>query len=301
MTPPTAWAHKGDVVEEWIDLHFFRPLGARVVRWAAPRRVSADQLTVVSLVLGLAAGHLFFYRSPALNVLGLLLFVVSDVFDSADGQLARLRGSSTRFGRQLDGISDNLRFINLYLHLIARLIVARLMPWPAAAALGLLAGYSHSLQSGVADWLRQCWLEITGGGGELDLPEDLADRTPETGTERVTLALYRGYIGRLAAWCPRATAAVRALRSGTAPAGLRTAWRLRQAGSVARSALIAQNVRFLVLGLTVCLGWTPGFFWVTVGPLNLALVWVLVLHERVAGGLLAAGTPPARLAVAGEG
>jgi len=66
--------------------------------------------------------------------MGFVLFIVSDVFDSADGQLARLRGTSTRFGRIIDGLSDNARFLNLYAHLLARLVDAG---WVPAAAVAL--------------------------------------------------------------------------------------------------------------------------------------------------------------------
>ena len=113
MKPQNALAGKGEVVEEWIDLHFFRPLGFRLANALRPTRVSPDQVTMVSLVVGLLAGHLMVYASPALNAAGVILFLISDVFDSADGQLARMRESSTRFGRILDGVADNLRFINL--------------------------------------------------------------------------------------------------------------------------------------------------------------------------------------------
>ncbi len=291
MTPPTALAHKGEMVEEWIDLHFFRPLGMRVVRALTPTGVSADQVTVAALLVGLAAGHLFLYRSLVLNALGLALFIVSDVLDSADGQLARLRGSSTRFGRILDGISDNARFVNLYLHLTARLYLAHAMPLPALLLLVGTAGYSHSLQSGVADFLRQAYSFLTGGGGTLDLPEDLADEAAPGRLARLELAIYSGYVARQARWCPRSVAAARAVRRGEAPPEFAAAWRERQAGPVTRCALIAQNVRFLLLAVTACVGWPQGFLWLTLGPLNLALVWVLWSHERTAVGLLRA---PAR-------
>ena len=152
--PPTSLAHKGDAVEEWIDIHFFRPVGLRVVRVLEPTRISADQVTVASLVIGLLAGHLFLYRNPVVNAAGLGLFIASDILDSADGQLARSRGSSTRFGRILDGISDNARFVNLYAHLLVRLLLAHAMAPLGAVALTLAAGVSHSLQAGVADFIR---------------------------------------------------------------------------------------------------------------------------------------------------
>src|SRR5213592_1484511 len=114
VKPRNDLSDKGRAVEEWLDLRFFRPVGIRIARALYPTGISPDQVTLWSLLIGLVAGH---------------LFVVSDVFDSADGQLARLRGTSTRFGRALDGISDNLRFVNLYFHLMYRLTHAGVW-WP---------------------------------------------------------------------------------------------------------------------------------------------------------------------------
>ena len=292
--PPTGLAHKGDVVEEWIDLHFFRPLGMRVVRALAPTRISADQVTIAALAIGLLAGHLFLYQSWILNATGLALFIVSDVLDSADGQLARLRESSTRFGRILDGISDNARFVNLYAHLLVRLLLAHAMAPLGAVALTLAAGVSHSLQSGVADFIRQVYLYIAAGSGELDLPEDLPARAA-TPLANLGLTIYRSYITRQARWCARSTALVRILRRDGAVAVLAAEWADRQARTVRRGALIAQNVRFLLLAVTACLGWPEGFLWVTVGPLNLALVWVLWSHERSAAQLGRLATPASEL------
>src|SRR5437899_3123313 len=101
MKPHNALAHKGEAVEERTDVHFFRPLGLRVARALEPTGVSADQVTLWCLVVGIVAGHLMAYQSEALNLTGVALFIVSDILDSADGQLARMRKTSTRFGRAL--------------------------------------------------------------------------------------------------------------------------------------------------------------------------------------------------------
>jgi hypothetical protein len=299
VTPPTDLAPKGDVVEEWVDLRFFRPLGMRLARRLAPTGISADQVTLTALLLGLVAGHLFVYRSLAVNAVGLGLFLVSDAFDSADGQLARIRGTSTRFGRILDGIADNLRFANLYAHLLIRLLLSHALPPAATILLVVSAGYSHSVQSAVADFLRQVYLFLTVRGGELDLPEDLARERPATPAARIELAIYAAYVGRQTWWCARSTALVRAVRAGINYSRLPSRWRDLQAGPVARSALIAQNIRFLLLAVTACVGWPAGFFWLTLGPLNLALVWVLWSHERGAVRLARAPQPAAGLVVAG--
>jgi hypothetical protein len=300
VTPPTGLAHKGDAVEEWADLRFFRPAGLRLARAFSPTAVTADQVTVVSLVLGLLAGHLFLYRDFWLNAAGLTLFVVSDIFDSADGQLARLRGTSTRFGRMLDGISDNLRFVNLYVHLLVRLLLARGMSPAGAVLLVVAAGYSHSLQSAVADFLRQVYLFIVGLNNELDLPEDLDAEKPATSLARLELAIYAAYVRKQARWCARSAQLVRAVRTGAMPSRLPSRWRDAQAGPIARCALIGQNIRFLLLAVTACVGWPAGFFWLTLGPLNLALASVLWSHERRATRLARLPAAAAKLVVAGQ-
>ena len=81
MKPPNALAAKGEVVEEWIDLRFFRPLGFWIANALRSTRASPDQVTIASLAIGLVAGHLMFYASPTLNAIGVALFDLSDVLD----------------------------------------------------------------------------------------------------------------------------------------------------------------------------------------------------------------------------
>lgn len=290
MKPPNAFAAKGEVVEEWIDVHFFRPLGFRIARRLLPTRVSADQVTAASLVIGLVAGHLFVYNSARLNALGVLLFIVSDIFDSADGQLARSRGTSTRFGRILDGVSDNVRFINLYVHLIVRLALAG-WGWPGLL-LGLVAGVSHSFQSSAVDFIRQAYLQIGAGeGSELELPETLSRRPPGTGPwQRLGAALYASYVRRQAWLLSRTANLVRAV-GPTPPDTFRLEYRERMAGIVVQCAWVAQNVRFLLLAMTATRGWPMGFFWITIVPMNLVLLALITVQEARAASLLHALEP----------
>src|SRR5207245_1230107 len=162
VKPPNDLSDKGHAVEEWLDLRFFRPIGIRIARALYPTGISPDQVTLWSLLIGLVAGHLFVYQDRWIDVIGFVLFIVSDVFDSADGQLARLRGSSTRFGRALDGISDNLRFVNLYFHLMYRLIHGGVW-WPGAALLVACAGLAHTFQRAGVGFVRNAFLYVGSG------------------------------------------------------------------------------------------------------------------------------------------
>lgn len=93
-------------VEEPIDVWVHRPPAYVLARVLLPTPVSPNLVTVGSILLGCAAGFAIFgsfrFHLPAA---GLLIFS-SAVLDCCDGQLARLRKSSSAFGRMLDGVAD---------------------------------------------------------------------------------------------------------------------------------------------------------------------------------------------------
>jgi len=289
VKPPNDLSHKGRSVEEWVDLHFFRPIGIRIARALQPTGISADQVTLWSLVIGLVAGHLFAYRDHWTNLIGFGLFIVSDVFDSADGQLARLRGTSTRFGRALDGINDNLRFVNLYFHLMYRLISTGFW-WPGACLLVAAAGLAHTFQSAAIDFVRNAYLYIgVGGRGELDLPEDLDPSPRGSWLQRFGASVYRDYVVRQVQLFPRSVKLIRAVRQGGVSPQFRTQYRARQDAVLPLCAWLGQNIRFAVLGVAGVFGRPSAFLWTEAVWMSLLLVVLLWMHEWNAtalGGLL---------------
>jgi phosphatidylglycerophosphate synthase len=272
------YADKGPVVEEWADRRFFRPVGWRIARALAPTRVSADAVTLASLLLGVLAGHLFWYASATINAEGVGLFLISDILDSADGQLARLHGTSSRMGRLLDGVADSARFLSLYGHLAARLFVSG-WGW-LGVALALAALVSHSYQAAAADFIRQAYLFFAvGKGSELDTPGAMpVQRTSRW--SRLAGWIYSDYVRRQAWLFPRTTALAQSFSGGSVPASVRVPWAARQRRVVAGCPWIAQNIRFALLALVVVPGWPAAFCWITIGPLNLVLVALVLMHEQ---------------------
>jgi phosphatidylglycerophosphate synthase len=68
--------------------------------------VSPNAITFASIFAGVFSGVAMVWEFPHhLVVAGVALFL-SAVLDCADGQLARLRGTSSIFGRMLDGVAD---------------------------------------------------------------------------------------------------------------------------------------------------------------------------------------------------
>ena len=288
MKPPNDLSHKGAAVEEWVDLRFFRPIGIRIARALEPTGISADQVTLWCILIGLVAGHLFLYRDPWVNAIGFVLFIVSDIFDSADGQLARLRGTSTRFGRTLDGIGDHLRFLNLYVHLGIRLTLAG-WHWHGLLLVAL-AGLSHSLQSMAADFIRNAYVTIgEGSAGELDLPEDLAPAGGGTLLKRLVARVYANYVQRQTLLFPRTVDLLRQLRRGHIAPSFRAAYRERQQPLLPLCSGLGQNIRFALLGFAGIAGHPSAYLWTEALAMNLLLFVVLLpSHETNSGALSSA-------------
>lgn len=284
---------KGPLVEEWLDLRFFRPTGFAVARCARRLGLTADHVTMLCLAIGLAGGNLLIYRDARLNWLGVVLLVTSDIFDSADGQLARMTGTSTRLGRVLDGFSDGLRFANVYVSFTIHAILMG-AGWPIVA-LGAAALFMHSVQASAADFIRQAYL-LYGAGrhAELDVPETL--NTP-TGSpwRRFAQARYNDWVRMQARLFPRTTALARELGPSTTPPALfRFGYEALQGPWVRECWWIGQNIRFFLIALGVAYG-AASFFWLTLLLPTPLLIWIVQGHERNAVALLAEASPSGNL------
>jgi phosphatidylglycerophosphate synthase len=159
--------YKAREVEETLDIWFYRPLGYVLARVAFRLGLTPNAVTLIGMVLGIVAGHLFYYRGPAPALIGAALLVTAETLDSADGQLARMSGRFSDIGRILDGLASNLVFVSIYIHLALRLAPA----WGIGTAVAavLVSGASHSVQCAVADFYRNALLSMVGAGrAELD-------------------------------------------------------------------------------------------------------------------------------------
>jgi len=93
-------------VEEPIDVWVHRPPAYVLAKVLLPTPISPNLVTIGSILAAFAAGACIFANFPwHLPLAGALIFS-SAVLDCCDGQLARLRKSSSAFGRMLDGVAD---------------------------------------------------------------------------------------------------------------------------------------------------------------------------------------------------
>lgn len=95
-------------VEEPVDLYVHRPLAYLIARSLLNTPVSPNLITLLSLGVGLGGAYLILAPIPHHFQWAALCTFVATVLDCADGQLARLRKTSSVIGRMLDGTTDVL-------------------------------------------------------------------------------------------------------------------------------------------------------------------------------------------------
>ena len=94
--------------EGFMSRHFERKVSLAVSRLLAATRVTPNEMTLVSVAIGLGGAFFFLSPRPALQTAGALLFLLHSILDGCDGELARLKFQESRFGGILDFWGDNV-------------------------------------------------------------------------------------------------------------------------------------------------------------------------------------------------
>jgi len=167
---------KSNDTEEWLDVHFTRPIGLFFALIWKRLGVHPNVITVISIFLGIGSAYMFYFTYLQHNIYGVILLVFANFCDSTDGQLARLTNKKTLVGRVLDGFAGDVWFFCIYfavcLRMQVQLIPGTSMQWGIWIwVLGFLSGIlCHSPQSSLSDYYRQIHLFFLKGkaGSELD-------------------------------------------------------------------------------------------------------------------------------------
>ena len=139
-------------------------LWALVFRWL---HIHPITVTLLSIVIGAAAGYFFWFDSLKMNLIGMLLLIWANWYDCADGQLARMTDQKTLIGRILDGFGGDVWFLSIYVCLSLRMTPDwGIWIWLLCSWAGF---HCHSTQSAVADYYRNVHMWVLQGdeGSEL--------------------------------------------------------------------------------------------------------------------------------------
>ncbi|MDR1556706.1 MAG: CDP-alcohol phosphatidyltransferase family protein [Tannerellaceae bacterium] len=273
--------------EEFIDIHFYRPLGYGWARLFRKLHVSPNTVTVIAIILGIGAGVCFYFSNLLVNIAGMLLLIWANTYDSADGQLARMTGKTSPLGRMLDGFCGDAWFFTIY-----AAICLRLTPqWGAGIwLLGAVAGYCHTRQASLADYYRNVHLLFLNGkaGSELSDTAALKEEFKKLRWKK-DFILKSGYIlyinytrgqEKQTPQLQRMLALIRNHYRGEAPEWFRKSFRQKSLPLMKYTNMLSFNTRVIALfiSLSIHLPWLYFVFEATV--LNVMFVYMLVKHER---------------------
>lgn len=281
--------------EETFDLIFYRPIG---YAWACLFRklgVKPNAITIASIFLGLGAGVMFYFNDLWLNIVGMLLLVWANSYDSADGQLARMTGQYSRLGRILDGLSGDVWFAAIYVAICLRenstseFFMAH--PW-LIWVIAVVTGICHGKQAAMADYYRQFHLFFVKGkeGSELEDAASLRRKLSEMPWKgnfwrKLTLTFYTNYTVNQESH----TRSMQALRAelrrrfpdGEIPQSFRDDFRRASLPLMKYTNILSFNFRSWTLfaALLIKMPWL--YFAVELTLLNGLLIYMNARHERI--------------------
>jgi hypothetical protein len=277
--------------EEWLDIHFTRKVGYRIAKIAMFLRITPNMITIASIFIGTFAGILFYSERIKINILGMLLLILANTFDSADGQLARMTNNKTRLGRILDGLAGDIWFITIYLVLTLRVMHNGQVSVIGIWAIAFFAGLSHILAASMADYYRNVHLFFVNGvvGSEHDnsksLTKDLKEMSFWKSPFKYTcMWFYRNYTKTQEACSPNLQKFFKTLISTFGmkiPYDLRMDIREKNRKYMPLTNILQFNIRIIALFISLFLHKVWLYFVFDIVVINQILAWLIVFEERL--------------------
>ncbi|MCX6562747.1 MAG: CDP-alcohol phosphatidyltransferase family protein [Candidatus Aminicenantes bacterium] len=264
-------------VEELPDLFLFRPLAFVLVKGIYRTNITPNQITMVSLLVGILAGVSFGFGRRSTILLGGLLYGFSIVLDCADGQLARLKKNGTRLGRILDGLIDYIVSVAVYLGIGIGLGPASDHPgmwWVLLAA----TGTSHVFHSISIDHYRIRFLDrVEGSSGSVEEDDYRAFKAELDSLNaghgqvlrKTVIGLYLRYLNIQKSITSRAAGAVRGKRAEA------DAFYARNKAAMRGWTLLGPSMGGLLLIVAALLGRFDLYFWGRIVVMN---IWAAVMY-----------------------
>lgn len=184
-------------VEERYDIYFSRFFGLHLARIAKTLRLTPTQVTLLSVISGAVGGLMLYFQGEWVwMMIAGFLITMAGLLDSADGQLARMTGQSTEFGRILDGAADSIVFIACYVGATSWFVFNEpngywLIP------LAITAGYLHTLKACVYDFYKSEVLYYVGGFDDyrVESVKEIQDQLGQKkGFQKLMYFLYTDYL-----------------------------------------------------------------------------------------------------------
>lgn len=278
---------KSQDTEEWLDIHFTRPIGLLWANFFKALNVHPNVVTILSILLGAAAGVMFYYPDLGHTLIGIALLMWANFYDSADGQLARMTGKKTLWGRILDGFAGDVWFFSIYFFIALRLTPTwGIWIWGLAAVSGLVC---HVKQCQLADYYRNIHLYFIKGqaGSELDSYRNVREdfyATPWRGhvAWKVFLYAYGNYTRAQEQMSPAFQTMRRKMKhlfGEEVPEALRRDFRAGSLPLMKFTNILTFNTRAIALYISLLVGLPWIYFVFEITVMNILLLYMRHRHE----------------------
>jgi phosphatidylglycerophosphate synthase len=195
---------KPSAVEEPIDRFVHRPLAFVVAKAAASASMTPNQLTMISMALGVSTGVFLLFGTRAWTVAAALTLFASQVVDCSDGMLARMRGGGSEIGRMLDGCADSVTLFFASVGAAVQLLGRGSHHGAATLALALAMAitlYTSTLHTSAYDFYKNLYLRGTVPGNregeDVESAQRRFERVKARGATLLEEVLFRIYVGYL--------------------------------------------------------------------------------------------------------
>ena len=143
-----------------VDDYLHRRLSRRLTRVLVRTPATPNQVSLLSLSIGLGAVWAFWHATPLSAAVGVVVYLIACVVDHSDGELARLTFQESRLGAHLDWAIDTVIHSGLVLGM-----AVSAGPGAAATIIGLVGSVGVALSALFARYLpREIAVGETVGG-----------------------------------------------------------------------------------------------------------------------------------------
>ena len=288
-------AQKSNDTEDKFDTVVYGTFSMLLAHFFIKHKVSANSVTLLSLLFGVIGSFFFFSQHVLVNFIGILIEFFSVVLDCADGQVARMTHTSSQLGRFLDGAVDTICFFAVYFSLGLRMtneaIPFAAVKWGIYIWIVLIInGYFHGEQARMADYFRSLHLSFVDHGNTANFTTTRSIRkeiNESKGTplyNRLYLNAYYMYTSLQEKMTPKTQKLLKAIEAngGGVSKELSEAFTSRSRKYVQLTNVLTFNLRAYVLYLLVLLKLHPFFFPFNIIVLGGIMVFMVRKYEKIA-------------------
>jgi len=195
---------KHAIFDETLTLYILRPIAFIFVKLFYPTSITPNQVSLMTIISGLISGYFFSRGNVVSFVIAGSFYFFSLVLDCVDGMIARLKNSGTPVGRIIDGFSDYIVGISVYIGMGIGfgkgLINIDFLPFSYWWFI-VIAAISHIIHAMLVDYYRAEFM-AHGLGKQTSTWEEKEKFTDELNKikhqknklfEKILIAVYLGY------------------------------------------------------------------------------------------------------------